>query len=76
MQRYTFEVLTGDEAITAARLVAVSDLNAVWSRIGDIAKNIEEAGRLVRVTDEAGEIVILVGAAAARLYSPMLKPAA
>ena len=38
MQRYTFEVLTGNEAITAAQLVAVSDLNAVWSRIGDIAK--------------------------------------
>jgi hypothetical protein len=65
MEHYELTVLKGDEIITAARLIA-PDPGAAWSQVMEVAKNIGEPGCRVRVTDEAGDVVILVGIDTAR----------
>jgi hypothetical protein len=67
MERYDFAVLKGDETVAAARSVALPDPSAVWSRVAELARNVVEPGCRIRVTNEAGEMVVLVGIAAARL---------
>ena len=66
MERYDFEVLKGDETIAAARSVALPDPRAAWPRVAELAKNVDEPGCRIRVTNEAGEVLVLVGVAAAR----------
>jgi hypothetical protein len=66
MQRYDFEVVKGDETIVAARSVALPDLRAVWPRIAELARKVEEPGCRIRVTNDAREMVILIGISAAR----------
>jgi hypothetical protein len=63
--RYNFEVLRGDEVVVAERLL-VTGLGDVWSRIARLSENVAESGCQIRVTEEAGGIAILIGAAAAR----------
>ena len=77
MEHYDFEVLKGDETIAVARSVALPDPRAAWPRVAELAKNVGgpgcllannvgEPGCLIRVTNEAGEVVVLVGIAVAR----------
>lgn len=66
MERYDFTVLKGDETIAAARAVALEDPRAAWPRVAELAKNFDEPGCRIRVTNAAGEVVVLVGVAAAR----------
>jgi hypothetical protein len=66
MERYDFEVLKGDETITAARSVAIADPRAAWPRVAELAKKVAEPGCRIRVTNDAREMVILIGVAAAR----------
>ena len=66
MKSYDFEVVKGDETIAAARSVAVSDTRAMWLRIAELANKVEEPGCRIRVTNDAHEMVILIGIAAAR----------
>ena len=73
MDHYDFDVLDGGARIAVARGVALPNSRAIWSRIATIAKGFGRPGRLIRVTDSAGKIVILVGAATAiRLAAEML----
>jgi hypothetical protein len=65
MEHYDFEVVNGSEKIVIARHVVVTDVRAMWSRIGSIAKDIDKPGCLIRVTDAGGKIVALVGVATA-----------
>jgi hypothetical protein len=66
MEYYDFEVLRGDETIAATLSVALLDPRAAWPRIAELAKNVDEPGCRIRVTNEAHEMVILIGIAAAR----------
>ena len=66
MERYDFEVLKGDETISAARSVALPDPRAAWPRVAELARKVAEPGCQIRVTNEAREMVILIGVAAAR----------
>ena len=65
MEYYDFEVLKGDETIAATRSVALPGQTAAWPRIADIAKNVAEPGCRIRVTNQAREMVILIGVASA-----------
>ena len=44
MEYYDFEVLKGDETIAVARSVALPDMNAAWSRIAELANNVNGTG--------------------------------
>jgi hypothetical protein len=61
MKRYDFEVLQDKKIIISERRVALADARAMWWRIGRIAKGIHEPGCVIRVTNAAGKIVVLVG---------------
>ena len=77
MDHYDFDVLDGGTRISVARSVALPNSPAIWSRIAEITKGFGRPGSLIRVTDSAGKIVILVGVATAiRLAAEMLGPLA
>jgi hypothetical protein len=70
---HDFLVLKGDRVVSARRSVVVGDLRDAWPVIAEMAMATKEAGCRVRVTDETGAIVILIGVATARLsYEPAL----
>jgi hypothetical protein len=70
---HDFEVLKGDRVVSARRSVVVGNLKDAWPVIAEMATATKEAGCRVRVTDETGTIVILIGVATARLsYEPAL----
>ena len=63
MECYDFEVLKGDEIIASVRSVALRSTRTAWPRIAELAKNAAAPGCRIRVTNQSGEIVILVGVA-------------
>ena len=65
---YDFEVLHGDDVIVAETLVALESAKAAWPIIVKMAQALDVPGCRIRVKDHAGDTVILIGAAAARLY--------
>jgi hypothetical protein len=72
MHRYDFEVREGDETIAAVRSVELLNQKALWSRIAELAKVVYAPGRTIRVTNQLGEMVILMGVATAlRLVSSL-----
>jgi hypothetical protein len=66
---HDFEVLKGDRVVSARRSVVIGDLKDAWPVIIEMAMATKEAGCRIRVTDETGAIVILIGVATARLHS-------
>lgn len=66
MQRYDFEVLKGDAIVAAERSIMLRNSNAAWPRIAKLAMIFETPGYLIRVKDESGDAVILVGVATVR----------
>ena len=68
MQYYDFEVLKGDETISTERWVSLPDLREAWPKIAEIAEKIDAPGYRIRVNDEWGATVILIGVAAARIW--------
>ena len=71
MQFYDFEVLRGDEVIAAERAVALDNSRAAWPKVIGLAEGVEADGCRIRVREQAGDTIILIGAAAARRYSAM-----
>jgi protein-disulfide isomerase-like protein with CxxC motif len=65
VEHYDFEVLEGDKAIAAVWSVALQNPKAIWPRIADLAREVYAPGRKIRVTNQLGEMVILIGVAAA-----------
>ena len=68
MDAYDFEVLKDDEPIVVMRSVLLRSSRAAWPRIAELAKKADASGCRIRVTNQSGEIVILVGVASARRY--------
>ena len=66
VERYVFAVLRCDGTIADAWSIALLDPSAMWTRVAELAGNIDEPGGLIRVTNEAGGVLILVGIALAR----------
>ena len=69
MQLYNFEVLKGEEVIATEPSVPLNDPKAAWPKIAKIAKNINMPGCRIRVREESGETIILIGATAAQRYA-------
>ena len=69
MKHYEFEVLKDGAVIVAARGIALPNSAAAWSKIAELARTVEGQGYKIRVKDEAGGIVILVGVATALRYA-------
>ena len=65
MQLYDFEVLNGDEIIAAEPAVPLCDTRAAWPKIAKIAKKITLPGCRIRVREQSGDTIILIGATAA-----------
>ena len=70
MQRYDFEIQRNDETIAAVRSVELPGPGAIWLRVSELAQNAFASGCRIRVTNQTGEIVLLIGVAAARLSFP------
>ncbi|MDE2361438.1 MAG: hypothetical protein KGM42_02075 [Hyphomicrobiales bacterium] len=65
MERYDFEIVTERGPIVVERDVAVPDQLAMWTRIAKLARKLGGApGKLIRVTNEKG-VVVLVGVSTA-----------
>jgi hypothetical protein len=69
MQLYDFEVLKGEEIIATEASVPLNDPKAAWPKIAKIAKNLRSPGCRIRVREESGETIILIGAKAAQRYA-------
>ena len=63
---YDFEVLKDGAIIAAEQTIALPDTGAAWPKIAELAKTFDEPGHKIRVRDEAGGIVILIGVTALR----------
>ncbi len=68
MDSYNFEVINEDRTIAATRTVALCNSRAVWPLITELAKSVRKRGYQIRVTNAAGEVVILIGVATALHY--------
>ena len=66
MGAYDFEVLKDGALIAAEQAIALPDASAAWPKIVELAKTFDEPGDKIRVRDEDGGIVILIGVAALR----------
>ena len=69
MPLYRFEVLNKGEVIAVQPAVPLRDTKAAWPKIAKIARKISLPGCCIRVRDPSGEIVILIGAAAAQHHA-------
>ena len=63
---YDFEVLKEDAVVAAKQTIVLPDTSAAWPKIAELAKAFDEPGHKIRVKDEAGGIVILIGVNALR----------
>ena len=63
---YDFEVLKDGAIIAAEQAIALPDASAAWPKIAELTKTFDQPGHKIRVRDEAGGIVILIGVAALR----------
>jgi len=68
LQYYDFEVLQGDDVIVAERAVALDDSRAAWPKIIGLARSLTAPGCRIRVREQQGDTIILIGATAARLF--------
>jgi hypothetical protein len=68
MQYYDFEVLQGDDVIAAERAVALDDARAAWPKVIGMASALEMPGCRIRVREQQGDTIILIGATAACRY--------
>ena len=58
---YDFEVLKDGAVVAAKQTIALPDTRAAWPKIAELAKTFHEPGHKIRVKDETGGIVILIG---------------
>jgi hypothetical protein len=66
MATYNFNVFNRDQTIAAIQSVVLGHPRAVWSKVTELAWNIGETGGQIKVTDQTGELVVLVGVNSAR----------
>ena len=73
MQFYQFEVLKGEDVISSEPSVPLHNTRAAWPKIAKLAKRLAKSanspGCRIRVREQSGETIILVGVAAAIRYA-------
>ena len=72
MGLYDFEVLKDGGVVAAERTIALPDTSAAWPKIAELANTFDEPGYKIRVKDETGGIVILIGVVTLRRSSGVL----
>ena len=73
MQYFDFEVLQGDDVIVAERAVALDDSRAAWPKVVGMASALDMPGCRIRVREQQGDTIILIGATAARRFSSPMR---
>ena len=68
MKLYDFEVLRGEDIVTAERDVPLHNSKAAWPKLLAMAKRVRQSGCRLRVKEQ-GETIILIGAGAALRYA-------
>lgn len=63
---YDFEVLKDGAVVASEQTIALPDTSAAWPKIVELAKTFDGPGHKIRVRDEGGGIVILIGVATLR----------
>jgi hypothetical protein len=76
MERYDLKLRREEETLVVFRSVALEDMRAVWAMVASMARDVGDLGGRIVVTNQAGEVVILVGVATARSYSAKVAPPA
>jgi hypothetical protein len=66
MATYHVNVLTKDHTLAASHALDVT-IHTLWSNLAKLAWSVGEIGGQIRVTDQAGKLVILIGVSSARL---------
>lgn len=61
--RYEFKVQRSDDSFVAAQSLTLPDVTSAWSEVVEIAHSMADIGSRIIVTNDRGEIVILVGVA-------------
>ncbi len=61
--RFEFRVQRSDETFVAAQSRTLPDMTSAWSEVVDIAHSVADIGSRIIVTNDFGEVVILVGVA-------------
>ena len=61
MVTYNFNVFNKDHTVAAIQSIAMSNSGAIWPKVAELAWNVGESGGQIRVTDQAGGLVVLVG---------------
>jgi hypothetical protein len=74
MDIYDFEVLKDGAVIAAKQTIALPDTSAAWPKIAELAKTFDAPGHKIRVRDEAGGIVILIGVVTLRRFAGAVSP--
>ena len=69
MELYDFEVLRGEDVIASERAVPLYSPQAAWPKIIRLAKSIKLPRYRIRVKEQAGQTIILVGVAVALRYA-------
>jgi hypothetical protein len=72
MECYDFEVVEGDETVAALRSIELPNPAALWSRIEELAETVHAPGRTIRVRNQLGEMVVLIGVATAIRHATSL----
>src|SRR5271170_694111 len=66
MVTYNFNVFNRGHTVAAIQSVVMSNSRAIWPKVAELAWNVGESGGQIRVTDQAGGLVVLVGVNSAR----------
>ena len=66
MDHYDFAVLKDEASVVVARGVPLHSSKAAWPRVAAIARAVHAPGSSIRVTDQSGDMIILIGVVAAR----------
>ncbi len=73
MEHYEFTVRDANEAIAAMHSAALADLRAAWEVVVELAQSVDTVGGRIRVTNKAGDLLILVGVETARSFAKSQK---
>jgi len=65
VERYSIELVEGDEVIASYAPVELPHSRALWPRLAELAKSAYAPGRTIRVTNQLGEMIVVIGVAAA-----------
>lgn len=69
MEHYEFTVRDANGSIAAIYSAALADLRAAWEVVVELAQKVDTVGGRIRVTNKAGDLLILAGVETARSFA-------